>query len=613
MSGTRTHRALLVGNTRLQEDPEHLGPLAAPPNDVAELRDALTDGRRGLHQAEDVIVRVDRTRDDVLQAIGRFFRSAGPLDQLLLYYSGHAIADDLHRLHLCGSDTMAQFPVSTAISADVVARMMDASAAAAVVVLLDCRYSASLQSAAAPPVARLAGPRRYVLANGHSTPGPDGPTRSASALTEAVVAGLLAGRERWPGLGGPVSLDELWGSVADRLRAAGEPDPQRFFDGAADLPVARAPAPSPAEPAAPDVDGLAPGTDPVAAAAPQRDLAAAASFDAPDQPEPGLGGGGDASLLGDQPHGWEPTDAASGIAGQGDGEEPAGLADAGEAAAPAEREPRLAAGRAQRRSWMDTMLTAAQRREVMGWELEFEYVRQESPHAAALLQLCTFLDVRGVPVGLLAGVGDVLPPELTDITHEQRALNAAVAVLEEHGFVARSGEVLTVPRLVQFAVRSNLGPQGGREWAGRALCLVAKAFSPPGGNAAPPAWAHPTRLLVHAEAAATHAQALGSPIEELPSVLDTIGTYLWSVGKPRSARVWFERVLETSRQLYGPVDRNVANAMEKLAAVYREAGEVARADRLQHDALAMSSALDRGLVRPDGDEVEEAGPWPGRP
>ncbi|HEV8652076.1 MAG TPA: caspase family protein [Actinomycetes bacterium] len=725
MSGARAHRALLVGNTRMQEDPEHLGPLTAPPNDAARLRDALTDGVRGLHRAEDVSVHVDETRDKVLQAIEGFFWSARPGDELLLYYSGHGIADDHHHLYLCASDTMAQFPFSTAIPAGAIARMIDDSAAAAVVVLLDCRYSATFQKrgdAAEPPAARLAGPRRYVLANGQDGPGSDGPAvRPTSALTEAVVAGLLAGWEADWGREVPLSLDGLWSFVVDRLGAAGEPAPRRWFDGAGDLLVARAPVPSPARPPAGDLaagagpvlfeppagwdghpedgDGeprAAPGPD--AATAPDLGMATAAPFHAPGQPQarpdggdpadqadpdsthhdrpdggdpadpdstyhdrPGSGepaepaesadpgepgepgdtlaalgdqsGSGDpadpdgtlgdlqgheepaalASVFDDLPDGGEPADPEAGVAGRPDSEGPEGVADTLPADAPAGQERWSAAPRRpQRKSWMDTMLTAAQRREVMGWELEFEYVRQESPHAAALLQLSTFLDARGIPVGLLAGAADVLPPELADVTLEHRELNAAVAILEEHGLIARSGDMLTVPRLVQFAVRSNLGPEHGQEWSGRALCLVAQAFSPPGGNAPQPAWAHPTRLLVHAEAAAGHAQALGVPIEELPSVLDAIGTHLWSMGKPRSARIWFARALETSRQLYGPVDRHVANAMEKLAAIHRELGDVVRGDRLQHDAMVMSSALDRSLVRPR-EYPDQADPGRGQP
>jgi hypothetical protein len=53
--------------------------------------------------------------------------------------------------------------------------------------------------------------------------------------------------------------------------------------------------------------------------------------------------------------------------------------------------------------------------------------------------------------------------------------------------------------------------------------------------------------------------------------------------------------------------------MEKLAAIYREVGEGDRADRLERDALIMSSSLDRGLVRPLEDEDEAADPGRGRP
>jgi Caspase domain/Tetratricopeptide repeat len=559
VSGTPTHRAMLVGNARFQEDPERLGPLATPAGDVAGLVDALTDERHGLHQPEDVSVQLDKPRDWLLRAIGRFLRAARPDDQLLLAYSGHAIADDRHRLYLCASDTMAQFPFSTALPADVLATMLDVSAAAAVVVLLDCCYSGSFARAATgPPAARLAGRRRYVLANAHDLGSAAGPaTRNSGALTGALVAGLLAGEQADTSRDGLLSLEELWSFVCARLDTAGEPAPRRFFDGPGTVVLARAPGPPPGEPAAP-------------------------------APPPG-------EVVGPPGRPDLPTDGAPpALEAVPVLPVPAGAPGAGsDTQAPG----RPGVRRPQRKSWMDTMLTAAQRREIMGWELEFESVRQESPLAAALLELCAFLDTRGIPVGLLAGAGDVLPPELGTSTQEPRTVDAAIAVLEEHGLVARSGDLLTVPRLVQFAVRSNLGPEHGREWSGRALTLIAQALSPEGVQAGQPAWAHPARLLVHAEAVAAHAHALGVPIEELPSVLDAIGTHLWSVGKAAGARPWFERALEVNRRLYGPVDRKVANAMEKLASVYREVGEVTRADRLHHDAVAMGSALDRGLVR----------------
>src|SRR4029450_609319 len=79
-------------------------------------------------------------KERVLVALRAFFDSAGPDDQLLLFYSGHGIVDERGALHLCASDTMAQFPVSTAVPAEAIARLADGSPAAAVVIVLDCRY-----------------------------------------------------------------------------------------------------------------------------------------------------------------------------------------------------------------------------------------------------------------------------------------------------------------------------------------------------------------------------------------------------------------------------------------------------------------------------------------
>jgi Caspase domain len=135
----RTHRALLIGNGRLGGASERFGPLRSPPADVAALRTALTDAERGLHSRRHVQVVLDAPRERVLAALRAFFDGAGPQDQLLLFYSGHGLADERAALHLGTSDTMAQFPVSTAVPAEVVGQLADTSPAAAVLIVLDCR------------------------------------------------------------------------------------------------------------------------------------------------------------------------------------------------------------------------------------------------------------------------------------------------------------------------------------------------------------------------------------------------------------------------------------------------------------------------------------------
>ena len=232
----RTHRALLIGNGRLGGASERFGPLRSPPGDVAALRAALTDAERGLHSRRHVQVVLDAPRERVLAALRAFFDGAGPQDQLLLFYSGHGLADERAALHLGTSDTMAQFPVSTAVPAEVVGQLADTSPAAAVLIVLDCRYGDAWPGS---PSAPLAGPKCLVLASPFGVPRADDDDR-VSAFTEVVAAGLTAGRAADRNRDGLVSFAELCEFVTAELTEAGDPPPECWLPNTgADVPVAR--------------------------------------------------------------------------------------------------------------------------------------------------------------------------------------------------------------------------------------------------------------------------------------------------------------------------------------------------------------------------------------
>jgi hypothetical protein len=232
----RTHRALLIGNGRLGGASERFGQLRSPPGDVAALRAALTDAERGLHARRHVQVVLDAPRERVLAALRAFFDGAGPRDQLLLFYSGHGLADERGALHLGTSDTMAQFPVSTAVPAEAVGQLADTSPAAAVLIILDCRYGDAWPRS---PSAPLAGTKRLVLASPFGVPRADDDDR-VSAFTEVVAAGLTAGRAADRNRDGLVSFAELCEFVTAELTEAGDPPPECWLSNTgADVPIAR--------------------------------------------------------------------------------------------------------------------------------------------------------------------------------------------------------------------------------------------------------------------------------------------------------------------------------------------------------------------------------------
>ncbi|HEX6678426.1 MAG TPA: tetratricopeptide repeat protein [Actinomycetes bacterium] len=1037
----RTHRALLIGNGRLGGGGERFGPLRSPPGDVAAMRAALTDPGRGLHARHHVQVVIDAPRERVLAALRAFFDGAGPHDQLLLFYSGHGLADERGALHLGSSDTMAQFPVSTAVPAEAVGQLADASPAAAVLIVLDCRYGDAWQES---PSAPLAGLKRLVLASPFGVRRADDGDR-VSAFTEVVAAGLTAGRAADRNRDGLVSFAELCEFVTAELTGAGDPPPECWLPNTgADVPVARVddpargradgpdaepewrlpgeeaplvpvtdapgqrpglepsfpPAPPRAEPpprrvpvraalptgppgaqvpsgplvSEPRQDGLLdgwgapppvpgpsrpngraaePGVDATVAAAPAAppqppprawwpgedvagrdgsgaDLAAERAFPSeilppgrrgPAGPAPATpgavtaapgpvpGSGRDRSRRGavaptdihrpgsqaagaerdgpisnlpqagsrpldagdwlmaeirsrvvergervvtlvgpgavgpasamvryaglhageyrvcwwlrahdpallaedwralaaelglpahsdllravpelrrwleDERHGpwllvldgapapeeiapyipragrgrvlitatspgWEelsssrplstarPRAAEPGRLGAPPGmpstvppavrrgpapphavppsqptgppPRPAGPPPAGppppRPAPPAgdpwvERQPqrppwedpppgRQAAERPARQEppavddpWVERrpprpgprtggppVQQGAQRpagpgaatgghrepihgepvppgsaagppgagrhqaegpyepvngrtggprpageafggsgrQEILHWDQALKRLRRASPQAAALLQLAAFLDSDAIPVGLLAMTGVVLPGELGASLRDPQAFRAALATLAQRGMVAHAGDRLAVPPLAQVAVGSALGGEGVRTWAAYALRVLGIALALPAGDGERPAWAEPSRLLPHAEAAVRHALALGVRTPELPTVLNEVGVHLLRMQRPDLAVPYLDRALGLAREVHGLRHREVVRALDHLALAHRQLGDEALAMRLHGEAVAISRSLDRRLLH-------ERARYPGRP
>jgi hypothetical protein len=148
----RAYRALLIGNSTFPGDPHNLPDLEGPRNDPALLREALCDHRYGLFRTDSVRLVQERTMVEVLHAIEAFFRGATKDDALLLYYSGHGQLDLSNELFLCTRDTVADHLIATAVSASQVNRIIDQSAAAATVILIDCCHAGAFKGGNIPSI-----------------------------------------------------------------------------------------------------------------------------------------------------------------------------------------------------------------------------------------------------------------------------------------------------------------------------------------------------------------------------------------------------------------------------------------------------------------------------
>ncbi|MFD7517723.1 caspase family protein [Streptomyces niveus] len=162
----RRYRALLIGNAAFPKDPHGLPALAGPLTDIDFLQQALTDDEVGLFRSHDVELIADHGVQQLRERIDEFYSSAKREDVLLLYYSGHGELDIQGTLYLCAHDSRSGSLRSTALSSIEINNMIDGSAAATTIIMLDCCHSGAFKGG---PKAPTAGRGRYVLTSNRHT------------------------------------------------------------------------------------------------------------------------------------------------------------------------------------------------------------------------------------------------------------------------------------------------------------------------------------------------------------------------------------------------------------------------------------------------------------
>ena len=251
-----TYRALLVGNSVFDAD-AGLQPLNAPVKDVARLHRALVDTEVGLFEDPHVRLVTERSGNDILDELDRFFGEGQRDDLLLFYYSGHGVLDERNQLYLCGRDTLSDRLLRTGISNTRINEFIAQSVCQRTVILLDCCSSGMFKSG--PIGGQLAGPGRFIVSStrGIALANDAATATGTSLFTNSLVDGLLGGAPD-PNDDGFIDLREIYDYVRDRLVASSKQIPHCRFDGDASVPIARvhprrnaerrSPTPRPGEP-----------------------------------------------------------------------------------------------------------------------------------------------------------------------------------------------------------------------------------------------------------------------------------------------------------------------------------------------------------------------------
>jgi len=233
-----TYHALLIANAKFDEDPHNLPELAGPRNDPVILSQALCDEEFGLFGQDNIRIVHEGKDSEVRAEIESLLADASSRDTILLYYSGHGRRGLHGQLYLCASNTRSDRLHSSAVGSNWIGEVIDGSAAAVTIIVLDCCHSGAFKGGDAAE--RLSGQGRFVLASSRAAElARDAGTRNGASLFTAALVEGLRGDARDSDGDGLVSLDDLYSYVYGRLRSGGKQIPYKRFDGVGNPPIAR--------------------------------------------------------------------------------------------------------------------------------------------------------------------------------------------------------------------------------------------------------------------------------------------------------------------------------------------------------------------------------------
>ena len=222
------------------------------------------------------------------------------------------------------------------------------------------------------------------------------------------------------------------------------------------------------------------------------------------------------------------------------------------------------------------------------WSLAMDRVGEESPEAAYLLNLCSYLAPDDIPVELLRKGKEHLPEPLASAVADQLIMNRAVRSLSHYSLIESKDEKLSVHRLVQVVVRDRLDEEEKKDWVEISLNLVNEVFPYESGDVR--TWPFCSILMPHALVAAAHAEVLQVAPGETYYILNQIGTYLRGRADLKEAKALYTRALHLAEQVYAPDHPKVAINLSNLGLVLKDLGDLKGAKENYERALAIGEA-----------------------
>lgn len=217
----------------------------------------------------------------------------------------------------------------------------------------------------------------------------------------------------------------------------------------------------------------------------------------------------------------------------------------------------------------------------VSWGLAADSLRETSPPAFALLELCAFLASAPVSWELLWAARGLVSPELARTVRIERRLKAALRLIGRHGLAELDppGEHLIVHPLV----RGMLGQQLSSEQHAGLLRVVRAmlAAADPGDPDNPTHWPRYAQIIPHL----VHSDVLGGESEEIRQLVINCIRVLYARGDWDSSRDLAAQAVARWRESLGETDEQTLLASFHLANALRAVGRTADARTLNERTL----------------------------
>jgi tetratricopeptide (TPR) repeat protein len=221
------------------------------------------------------------------------------------------------------------------------------------------------------------------------------------------------------------------------------------------------------------------------------------------------------------------------------------------------------------------------------WDLSFKKIVDEYPIASDFLNLCAFLAPDKIPLDLLSDHNTLFPKNLADAISDSLKFDEIIASLLRYSLIKRNGNYLTIHRLVQAVIRSNLNKSDKKEWTKLVLHLTSDAF--PENIHDYQIWKKCSDLLPHSLVALDQSEEFDFKTDVKKSqLLIKVGLYLETQAEYEKAKKMFSKALEIDKRIFGRENPAIIKDLNYIGDLYRHLEDYYSAKKRYEQALVIA-------------------------